>query len=133
MAFWCQAQITEHMMNYSSNCSWSFFLVISSFSNISKLIELSLGITNTWDEWVSDNILVWETVATTWIHNLKRGGVVYYEHLRDDTESELRRVLKMLSFPVNDERLNCVLQIKDNNAFKRRKINQTRIEYVLIF
>jgi len=90
--------------------------------------NLHPGITITWDHWVLDNILVWETVSTTWIRNMKRGGVVYYENLRDDTESELRRVLKMLSFPLDEERLNCVLQHKDRNAFKRRKNNQTKIE-----
>ena len=93
---------------------------------------MSSAIRPTWDEWVSENILVWETVATTWIRNMKRGGVVYYENLRGDTESELRRVLKMLSFPLDEERLNCVLQHKDRNPFKRRKNNQTKIEYLFI-
>jgi len=74
-----------------------------------------------WDNWVASAIVSWETLAIIWIRNLKRGGVIYYEKLRDNTESELRRMLKLLSFPhVDEERLQCVLRHKNDNSLKRK-------------
>jgi len=74
-----------------------------------------------WKSFVTRNIESWEELAKVWILNLKRGGVIYYERLVHDTESELRRLLKMLSISsVDEERMDCVLRHKDDTTFKRK-------------
>ena len=87
-----------------------------------------------WDSWVTYSTARWETLAVTWIRNLKRGGVVYYENLKKDPESELRRLLKMLSFPsVDEERMRCVVQYNQANSFKRKEIGHKHAKYAAIY
>ena len=82
-----------------------------------------------WKSFVTRNIESWEELAKVWILNLKRGGVIYYERLVHDTESELRRLLKMLSISsVDEERMDCVLRHKDDTTFKRKP---TKLKYTV--
>lgn len=73
-----------------------------------------------WNGFINRGIRGWETIATTWIRGLKRGGVVYYERLRKNTAKELVRLAAMIGFgSVNRERLDCVLQHNKDNSFRR--------------
>ena len=68
-----------------------------------------------WDYWVTSAIVSWETLAITWIGNLKRGGVVYYEKLVHHPNEELRRALKMLGMEnIDENRLICTLKYNKN-------------------
>jgi len=95
------------------------------FNHNLKFIQGRMG----WDRWVTYSTARWETLAVTWIRNLNRGGVVYYENLKKDPESELRRLLKMLSFPsVDEERMRCVVQYNQANSFKRNETGRNHAE-----
>ena len=72
-----------------------------------------------WDNFVSRSVAGWETLATVWIRGLNQGGVVYYEQLRHDLRSELKRLLTMLGLSYDKERLDCVLRHSNGNSFKR--------------
>ena len=43
----------------------------------------------------------------------------YYEQLRHDLRSELKRLLTMLGLSYDKERLDCVLRHSNGNSFKR--------------
>ena len=72
-----------------------------------------------WDSFVSRSIAGWETLATVWIRGLKHGGIIYYERLRHETESELKRLMAMLGLSYDNGRLECVLRHTTDNTFKR--------------
>ncbi|KAK4025386.1 hypothetical protein OUZ56_014459 [Daphnia magna] len=80
-----------------------------------------------WDEHVDYVALAWADHAKRWIQNIKEGTVVFYERLLQDTENELRRLLKAIHFtdpnrpPVDPERMRCTLQHKNRSDRKRTK------------
>lgn len=73
-----------------------------------------------WDIFVSQTISSWETLAKVWINGLKQGGIVYYERLYHDTESELKRLIKMIGFNYDKDRFECVLRHSRDNPVKRK-------------
>jgi len=81
----------------------------------SFLSDKSLAKIEAWDYWVTSAIVSWETLAITWIGNLKRGGVVYYEKLVHHPNEELHRALKMLGMEnIDENRLICTLKYNKN-------------------
>ena len=48
----------------------------------------------------------------------QQGGVLHYENLIRDESNELRKLMKYLNIPVNEERLQCALK-HDFATFKR--------------
>ena len=72
-----------------------------------------------WDSFVSRSVAGWETLATVWIRGLKQGGVIYYEKLRHETNSELKRLISMLGLSYDQEKFDCVLRHTTDNSFKR--------------
>lgn len=72
-----------------------------------------------WDEFLSRSVAGWETLNTVWIRGLKRGGIIYYERLRHEPRSELRRLVTMLGLSYDSDRFDCVLRHSKDNSFKR--------------
>lgn len=69
---------------------------------------------------MSRAIASWEMLAKVWIKGLKQGGIVFYELLRKDTKSELKRLMKMISLKYDESRLDCVLRHSQDNPMKRK-------------
>lgn len=80
-----------------------------------------------WDDFVSRSVAGWETLATVWIRGLKQGGVIYYERLRHETNSELKRLVTMLGLSYDQQKFDCVLRHTKDNSFKRES-NTTKIK-----
>ncbi|XP_057367444.2 sialate:O-sulfotransferase 1-like [Daphnia carinata] len=78
-----------------------------------------------WDDHVSYVADEWAEHADRWIQYIQEGTVIFYERLLQDTENELRRLLKAIHFvdanhpPVDPERMRCTLQHKDRVDRKR--------------
>ena len=69
---------------------------------------------------MADSINSWEALALVWIAGLERGGVVYYENMLRNLDTELVRLMRMLGVDAIDpERLNCVLKHANYKGFKR--------------
>ena len=84
-----------------------------------------------WDQFITRSIATWELLATVWINQLKRGGIVYYEKLRHDTGPQLKQMAKMLGLErVSQDRLDCVLRHNQDNSFKRSESGFKYPEYV---
>ncbi|KAI9562685.1 hypothetical protein GHT06_010139 [Daphnia sinensis] len=84
-----------------------------------------------WDEYISYVAEEWAEHADRWIRNIKHGTVIFYERLLQDTESELRRLLKAINFvdanhpPVDPERMRCTL--KHKNRLDRKRSNKPKV------
>lgn len=82
-----------------------------------------------WDNFVSRSVAAWETLASVWIRGLKRGGIIYYERLRHETRTELKRLTAMLGLSYDEDRFECVVRHMSDNSFKRESsTNVTQIE-----
>jgi len=63
-----------------------------------------------WGNFVVERIRLWEKLYTHWIKGMKRGGIVYYERLEADTETELLRFGGLMGFTwIDKNRLDCTL------------------------
>jgi len=63
-----------------------------------------------WGKFVVERIRLWENLYTHWIKGMKRGGIVYYERLEADTETELLRLGGLMGFTwIDKNRLDCAL------------------------
>ena len=98
------------------------FISTSDFEKIEIFLKISA-----WNGFVARSAASWETLATVWIRGLERGGVVYYEDLRSDTQVQLIRLVKMIGIKsIDQQRLKCAIRHKDGNQFKRKN----RPEYI---
>ncbi|XP_045032431.1 WSCD family member CG9164 [Daphnia magna] len=84
-----------------------------------------------WDEYVIYVASEWADHAERWIENIQHGTVIFYERLLQDTENELKHLLKAIHFidpnhpPVDPERMRCALQHK--NRLDRKRANKPKV------
>jgi len=63
-----------------------------------------------WGTFVDNQIKVWEKLYTVWIKGVKRGGIIYYERIEADTETELLRLGGLMGLTwIDKNRLHCAL------------------------
>jgi len=63
-----------------------------------------------WGTFVDRKLKLWENLYTLWIKGVKRGGVIYYERLEADTETELLRLGGLMGLTwIDKNRLDCAL------------------------
>lgn len=73
---------------------------------------------------MSRSVAAWETLADVWIRGLKQGGIIYYERLRHNTQSELKRLMDMLGMSADESRFDCALRHSTVNSFKRKTVKR---------
>ena len=62
---------------------------------------------------------IWNTSMYNWITNINGGLVMHYENLIRDREGQLRKLMRYLNYPVDEQRLQCTLK-HDYATFKRK-------------
>ena len=72
-----------------------------------------------WETYVDWNVPQWVDLALIWIESIRNGGVLHYENLVADREKEIRKLMKVLNFSFDEQRLQCVLK-HDPKHFKRQ-------------
>ncbi|XP_066952435.1 sialate:O-sulfotransferase 2-like [Macrobrachium rosenbergii] len=86
------------------------------------LAQMSLGYFQgpAFRDFVAENIRVWETLLVNHLLLTKAPThIVYYENLKQNPLSEIRRLLEFLGLPVSEERMAC-LQSHTTGSFKRK-------------
>lgn len=83
---------------------------------MSKATTTNLFQGDGWNSFLEEALASWADHAERWIDRIRNGTVLFYEDLtRLDTESEVRRLLRVFGFgdghqqPIDDERLQCAL------------------------
>ena len=73
-----------------------------------------------WDEFVLKNINQWRDEVICRLPHLQKGGILHYENLIRDRSNELRKLVKFLNMPLDEQRLKCTLK-HDFQKFKRER------------
>eukprot|EP00095_Tigriopus_kingsejongensis_P011216 maker-scaffold669_size115232-snap-gene-0.22 protein:Tk11216 transcript:maker-scaffold669_size115232-snap-gene-0.22-mRNA-1 annotation:"wsc domain-containing protein 1" len=86
----------------------------SGFNNRGKLLFPD------WPQFVAIQMSRWLDMATNWTHysDPSQVMVLHYENVKSDVAREMRKVLKFLKLPVNEDRIEC-MRIHKNGFFQR--------------
>ncbi|XP_043208849.1 WSC domain-containing protein 1-like isoform X2 [Amphibalanus amphitrite] len=71
-----------------------------------------------WRTFVMKQVFEWSAHVQKWTEPGNRVLVVHYEHLKSDPVGQLRRMLKFLNWPIDEERLKCVQEDADGVAHR---------------
>ena len=63
----------------------------------------------------------WREVAVDWLLSSPRLLVVHYEHLKEDTEREIRRIVAFLRLEPDEQRLVCMRDKKFEGFLRKHK------------
>jgi len=94
-------------------------------------IKKTLFIANEgWETYVSLRIDKWEKLYTVWIKGLKRGGIIYFERLQADIETELLRFGGLMGLTwIDKNRLHCALNRARPTSWREQEFAYSRDPY----
>jgi len=61
-----------------------------------------------WIDFLSDQTRHWVVTASNWMENSTELLIVHYELLKNKPLPELRKILRFLKVPVDEQRLECI-------------------------
>jgi len=83
-----------------------------------------------WETYVSLHIERWEKLYTVWIKALKRGGIIYFERLQADIETELLRFGGLMGLTwIDKNRLHCALNRARPTDWREQEFAYSRDPY----
>ncbi|XP_043245494.1 uncharacterized protein LOC122393501 [Amphibalanus amphitrite] len=74
-----------------------------------------------WRTFVMKQVFEWSAHVQKWTEPGNRVLVVHYEHLKSDPVGQLRRMLKFLNWPIDEERLKCVQMDQSGRAQRHQQ------------
>ena len=74
-----------------------------------------------WKEFVKLKMNLWKEFYTDWLESSRTADilVVFYEDLLTDSIEVVRKIMKFLSLPIDENRLDCLAEFPDG-GFKRK-------------
>ena len=81
---------------------------------------MNSGTNSSWDDFVREQTTIWERTVLAWVLNNHRHPVlvVKYEDVKNDTETEIAKMLNFLQVPYSRSRLREVVA-RGYSAYKR--------------
>ncbi|XP_045468186.1 WSCD family member AAEL009094 isoform X2 [Harmonia axyridis] len=74
-----------------------------------------------WEQFVYDKLQAWKQTNLDWLYNFTGPThVIFYEHLVDNLENNLRSMLNFLEHPISEELFNCAMERKEG-IYRRKK------------
>jgi len=80
-----------------------------------------------WDSFVQSQTFEWKEKMFHWIPNIRRGGVLHYEHFLHDLDGQLRKLVQYLNLQVDEQRLKCTLK-HNFKTFQRNSTHESEHE-----
>jgi len=82
------------------------------------------GVLVDWEKFVIDQIGQWKKRMSSWIPDLRHGGILHYENLILNHSVELRKLVKYLSLPVDERRLECTIKHNYKTFHRNSTLNE---------
>ena len=92
----------------------------SSWNHLQEKTDLGLG-TPQFQIFAVEEIKKWRDLAIDWMASSSKLLVVHYEHLREDPERELRRVVSFLGLEPDEQRFSCMAGRRFEGFLRKRK------------
>ena len=92
----------------------------SSWNHLQEKTDLDVG-SPEFQRFAVEEIKKWRDIAIDWMATSPKLLVVHYEHLREDPEKELRRVVSFLGLEADEDRFSCMAGRKFEGFLRKRK------------
>ena len=91
----------------------------SSWNHLQEKTDLDVG-SPEFQRFAVEEIKKWRDIAVDWLATSPNLLVVHYEHLREDPERELRRVVSFLGLEADEQRFSCMVGRKFEGFLRKR-------------
>ena len=91
----------------------------SSWNHLQEKTDLDVG-SPEFQRFAVEEIKKWRDIAVDWLATSPNLLVVHYEHLREDPERELRRVVSFLGLEPDEQRFSCMHGRKFEGFLRKR-------------
>ena len=91
----------------------------SSWNHLQEKTDLDVGSAE-FQRFAVEEIKKWRDIAVDWLATSPKLLVVHYEHLREDPERELRRVVSFLGLEADEQRFSCMVGRRFEGFLRKR-------------
>ncbi|PSN49774.1 WSCD family member [Blattella germanica] len=76
-----------------------------------------------WQQFVSDKLSAWRQTNLDWLHNFTGPmHIMYYDHLLEDVDTQLRALLRFLKLNVSEQDMACALERREGIYRRKRRV-----------